>query len=562
MEQKVKVSVLLPVYNGAEYLKDSIRSILNQTFKDFEFLIIDDGSTDNSVDLIKSFNDSRIVFIKNNENIGLIKTLNKGLDLANGEYIARMDQDDISYPERLSKQVHFMDKNPDCGVCGSWIRTFGDVKNQTIKYETDPDIIKAQLLFLNPLAHPTTILRKDIFDKFSLRYDEFYKNAEDYELWTRVANFSKIYNIPEVLLDYRVSSGQMTHKYQNAQNKMVMIIRKKALSALKTKFSDDDLFIHQNLGTYNSPSTIEFISDSINWLLKVKKINLDKNIYLDKSISKVIGVVCYNLLIKNINLGPIILKKLFLSKLSKNIKLKFKIIFMIQYIKNFKNKISKKIIGNRTDPVKNINCTEFEVDNWIISHFVIKKLIPVVGFRPFPLGELSLLTSSVCYFKPTHIFEWGTHIGKSARVFYETVKYFNIKTEIHSVDLPDNVSHVEHPGYQRGKMVRGLKNVFLHQGDGLDKSLEIINGLSGKCLPLFYVDGDHSYESVKRELSGIINNVPNAIILLHDTFYQSAESNYNIGPFKAINEILADPDIKYRKIQFNTGLPGMTLLFK
>ncbi|MFH1979464.1 MAG: glycosyltransferase [Patescibacteria group bacterium] len=319
MNKKVKVSVLFPVYNGKKYLKDSIKSILNQTFKDFEFLIIDDGSTDNSVKLIKNFNDCRIILIKNNENIGLIKTLNKGLNLAKGEYIIRMDQDDISLPERFFKQLNFMDSNPDCGVCGSWIRIFGDSKDQIVKYETDSDLIKAQLLFFNPLAHSSTILRKAIFDKFSLRYDEFYKNAEDYELWTRVVNCSKICNIPEVFLNYRISQEQITQKYQDAQNKMVMLIRAKALRTLKIDFNDDNLFIHQNLGIYNSPPTIEFINKAGDWLLKIRGINLEKNIYSDKNLSKVIGVVYYNLLIKNIKLGSVVLKKLLFFKLSNGI---------------------------------------------------------------------------------------------------------------------------------------------------------------------------------------------------------------------------------------------------
>lgn len=337
MKSKNKISVLLPVYNGEKYLKSSIKSILNQTFKDFEFLIIDDGSTDNSVELIKSFNDSRIIFVKNNKNIGLTKTLNKGLDLAKGEYIIRMDADDISLPERLSKQVNFMDKNLDCGVCGSWIKIFGDTKEHIIKYETDPDVIRTQLLFLNPLAHPSTILRKKIFDEFSLRYDKFYEKAEDYELWTRVVNFSKICNIPEVLLNYRINHGQITQKYQDVQSKMTMLIRKKALNIFKTNFSDDDLFIHQNLETYNFPSTVEFINKAIDWLLKIRDINLEKNTYSDKNLLKVIGMVYYNLLIRNIDLGLIVLKKLLFSKLSKSIKLKNKIIFIMKYIINIKN---------------------------------------------------------------------------------------------------------------------------------------------------------------------------------------------------------------------------------
>lgn len=225
-------------------------------------------------------------------------------------------------------------------------------------------------------------------------------------------------------------------------------------------------------------------------------------------------------------------------------------------------KIINKIKKIGMDPAKNTHCSEFEVDNWIISHFVLKKLIPIVGFRPFPLSELCLLSGAVCYFKPTHIFEWGTHVGKSARIFYETAKYFSIPVEIHSIDLPDDISHIEHPGYKRGKLVKKIKNVTLHQGDGLDKSLEIIKSISGDFKPLFFIDGDHSYESVKRELLGIITNVPNAIIILHDTFYQSAQSGYNIGPFNAVSEVINSISNQYKKIELTTGLPGMILLYK
>ena len=232
-------------------------------------------------------------------------------------------------------------------------------------------------------------------------------------------------------------------------------------------------------------------------------------------------------------------------------------------LKNYATKIINKIKKNQLDPAKNINCTEFETNSWTISRFVIKKLIPVVGFRPFPLNEVCLMVSAVCFFKPTHIFEWGTHIGKSARIFYETAKYFNIPIKIHSIDLPNNISHVEHPGYQRGKLIKGLKNVILHQGDGLNKSLEIIKNISSDFRPLFFVDGDHSYESVKRELEGIIAVIPSATILIHDTFYQSTESNYNIGPWKAVNELInLHRNNKYKKIEINTGLPGMTLLYR
>jgi len=211
--------------------------------------------------------------------------------------------------------------------------------------------------------------------------------------------------------------------------------------------------------------------------------------------------------------------------------------------------------------VLNKNCTEFEINNWAISEFILKRLIPIVGVRPFPLNELFFITTTVLRFNPTHIFEWGTHVGKSARIFYEITKAFNIKCEIHSIDLPDDVHHVEHPKNKRGRLVKRINEVHLHQGDGLDFSLKIYKGIDCECRPLFFLDGDHSYESVKRELEGITKEVSNPIILVHDTFYQSKESGYNIGPYKAIQNIMLKYPNKYKINSLDTGLPGMNLLY-
>ncbi len=223
----------------------------------------------------------------------------------------------------------------------------------------------------------------------------------------------------------------------------------------------------------------------------------------------------------------------------------------------------KKISSHlRNNPLVNNNCTEFEVDNYILSKYIVNHLIPIVDLHPFPINELHLMTASVCRIRPTHIFEWGTHIGKSARIFYETVRYFNIETEIHSVDLPPHEKHKEHPGKKRGSLVQNLKNVHLHLGDGLNVSISLYRSLPSDTIPLFYVDGDHSYSSVKRELGTIAEEATNASILLHDTFYQSPESKYNIGPHQAIQEVLADFTGRYAVIQCATGLPGMTLLYR
>lgn len=205
----------------------------------------------------------------------------------------------------------------------------------------------------------------------------------------------------------------------------------------------------------------------------------------------------------------------------------------------------------------------FEVNNWQLSELVVGRLVPVVGWHPFPLSELMLMAGAVAYFQPDYIFEWGTHIGKSARVFYETCQALGLKTRIHSIDLPENVDHNEHPHEQRGQLVKGLRGVELHEGDGLETALAILNQnkvIKGRGT-LFFVDGDHDYKSVKRELSSIIEQAPLAAILLHDTFLQTADAKYNTGPRRAVDDCLAKTKHHYNRIDTATGLPGMTLLY-
>lgn len=217
--------------------------------------------------------------------------------------------------------------------------------------------------------------------------------------------------------------------------------------------------------------------------------------------------------------------------------------------------------ADRREPAKNLQCTEFEVDNWLISEFIVDTLAPIVGTHPYPIAELNLMVAAVCQLKPEQVFEWGTNIGKSARIFHETGKRFGIPMEIHSIDLPDDRKHQEHPGYRRGYMVRGCRDVTLHQGDGLSKAIELYQRQPAKRT-LVFIDGDHSYESVARELKGVMDAMPQAHILLHDTFYQSEASGYNIGPYRAINEVLAAAKDAYRVMATATGLPGMTLLYR
>jgi cephalosporin hydroxylase len=212
------------------------------------------------------------------------------------------------------------------------------------------------------------------------------------------------------------------------------------------------------------------------------------------------------------------------------------------------------------DPVRNANASEFEVDLWILSRFLLAKVVPVVGMHPYPLNELLLMTAAACRLKPSVVFDWGTHIGTSARIFYECDQAFKLGYEIHSVDLPPDVSHIEHPGQEHGRLVRGLARVHLHRGNGVKVALDQWQKLGCPKRPLFFVDGDHSYESVRDELNEIFSTVPDASALVHDTFFQSTESNYNVGPARAIDETIEKFPSRFRVIKSGLGLPGMTLL--
>lgn len=195
----------MSVYNGEKYLSEAIESILNQTFKDFEFLIINDGSTDSSREIILSYDDYRIKLIENDNNIGLTKSLNKGVDIACGKYIARMDADDISMPERLEKQVDFMENHEDIAVCGSWFSVIDDKGNilSEVKTQINHEFLFFELFFKNPIGHATTIMRKSVIEHIG-RYDPDYVVTQDYYLWFRIIESGyKIHNIDRVLIYYR-----------------------------------------------------------------------------------------------------------------------------------------------------------------------------------------------------------------------------------------------------------------------------------------------------------------------------------------------------------------------
>ena len=210
---KILSSVLLPVYNGSKYLREAIESLLQQTFKDFELIIIDDCSKDNSLEIIKSFVDNRIIIFENPKNKGKSYSLNKGIEAARGKYLILADQDDISFPSRFQKQIDFMEANPEIGVSGTQIETFGEnVISETSNYPLTHQENILRLLTVSPFAHPSVILRKKVLISNNLRYIVGVI-AEDYSLWTRLLLVAKSANLKEVLLRYRIHPASITKTY-------------------------------------------------------------------------------------------------------------------------------------------------------------------------------------------------------------------------------------------------------------------------------------------------------------------------------------------------------------
>jgi len=217
------VSVVMPVYNGEEFLGEAIQSILSQTFQNFELIIINDGSTDNTLSIIKEFQkkDNRIILISRG-NMGLIYSLNEGIEKSKGAYIARMDADDISLKSRLDKQLEFM-KDNNVDICGSNVQLFnggGDIK--LWQYPILDQDIKFSLLFSCAFAHPSVVIRREVFS--SLKYKN-YKNAEDYKLWVDAAlSGFRMGNINKTLLKYRFHKGQVSYKNITLQKSQSFLI--------------------------------------------------------------------------------------------------------------------------------------------------------------------------------------------------------------------------------------------------------------------------------------------------------------------------------------------------
>lgn len=254
-----KISVIMPVHNGLPFLKAAVESIINQSFKDFEFIIIDDASTDQSLGYLKSISDKRVKILKNPENVGVAQSLNSALKASEGQYIARMDADDVSLPQRLRNQLKFMVNHPQVDICGSWVNII-DKSGKLIgskKPVTNYQQIKEALSWSSPVIHPTFFAKRKFYEDIG-GYDENFDMAEDYELLVRAKDRFKIANIPEALLNLRIWESRRSGKSMHEIDKKDLSVKLNALQ--KGYFGPFYLFtiIRKIAMTYLVPWELKF----------------------------------------------------------------------------------------------------------------------------------------------------------------------------------------------------------------------------------------------------------------------------------------------------------------
>ena len=251
-----KVTVLLPVYNAARFLRASIDSILRQSFEDFELLIVDDCSSDDSVAIVESYSDRRIRMIRSGSRLKLSGVLNLGLDNCEGEFVARMDADDVSLSDRLARQVKFMESRPELGMSGGWVLTFGEHPSSgtVFRYPLKSEEIRATLLFDNPFAHPTVMFRKKLLDCFNLRFNGDFYPAEDYELWIRALECFPTANLNQVLLKYQLHGSSMTLSGIPDMDTQALRMLRPEFAKIGVVPTDDEFMLHRLISTNRLPA--------------------------------------------------------------------------------------------------------------------------------------------------------------------------------------------------------------------------------------------------------------------------------------------------------------------
>ena len=305
--QDILVSVIVPAFNCEHSVGDAVASIVNQDYRNLEIIIINDGSTDRTGEIIHAISDPRIVFLDNPQNLGLIETLNKGLRRATGKYIARMDADDLAFPSRISEQVAYMESHPSIGLLGTNMIQFGE-STAKVRFRSDPSLLKGLLLFQNEFAHPTVMMRREVMVQHNLWYESDFLHVEDYALWVQFSRVSLVTNLQKYLLKYNVSKSsisQIANRNVLERDQKHILIHGHALAAIGMKPSMDELRLHRAISAY-SPYRFgdkAAFFKAKEWLIKISDALVSANYIPRESLQQVMSYQWYVLCSKSSQLG-------------------------------------------------------------------------------------------------------------------------------------------------------------------------------------------------------------------------------------------------------------------
>lgn len=297
------ISVVMAAYNSESYIVRAIESILNQSYPNIEFIIVNDASTDSTSVIIDEYAKKypRIVKLENIKNLGLASSLNKGFSYSSGKYIARMDCDDVSLKERLRKQFDFMEGNDDVSVCGTGAIVFGE-NNYETSHLLDSDDLSSALLFYNPIFHPSVMFRASCIGALENIYEDGRRRVEDLELWHRMAPNYKIVNLKENLICYRTYSPESVSK-----RKSVVahgnVIRKARLEDLVGLVTDDEFMLHMKIARCKRNDSLLFFQDSAVWLSNIILKNSQKKLYDTASLSRIVSMYWWSICVSSSELG-------------------------------------------------------------------------------------------------------------------------------------------------------------------------------------------------------------------------------------------------------------------
>jgi glycosyltransferase involved in cell wall biosynthesis len=270
----------MPVYNAAPHLQASIKCVLQQSVGDLELIVVDDGSTDGGIEIVHSFRDPRIRVVRHNTNRGLAAARNTCLESAEGQYVAWLDADDLCHPLRLHEQLQVMARQPGVGLCGTWVKAFGNGRVSAWRYPTDADTLRSRMLFDSPFATSSVMVRRSILDRCSAMFDSSFEPAEDYDLWERLSHVTAFANIGKYLTSYRLHRDQTSNAMSDRQVAAVWRIQERQLAALGIRATENEKSVHLKLRVFRDfDRHNDWLEPARRWLEKLSQANEQQAVF-------------------------------------------------------------------------------------------------------------------------------------------------------------------------------------------------------------------------------------------------------------------------------------------